>query len=120
MMGDFASLAASRDATTVEDDVTLIAGMANSFSCAYLKSFRTSSPLVGLGHSTTRWKFVQDNAALASEDVGGTHFEILVAKGRRLRGNCKYVEDGTMMMGQGGVITTGRIGKDRLSITCGG
>lgn len=45
MMGDLESLAASRDATTVEDEVTLMAGMAKFFSWAYLKSLRTSSPL---------------------------------------------------------------------------
>ena len=45
MMGDFASLAASSDALTVEEDVTLMAGIAKFFCCAYLKSLRTSSPL---------------------------------------------------------------------------
>lgn len=32
MIGDFESRAASSAATTVEDEVTLMAGMANSFS----------------------------------------------------------------------------------------
>lgn len=44
MMGDFASRAASRQATTVEEEVTFTAGMANSCSRAYLKRARTSSP----------------------------------------------------------------------------
>lgn len=61
MMGAFLSLAASSDATTVEEEVTFwnrvssfpvlivnyertMAGMANSLSCAYLNSFSTSSP----------------------------------------------------------------------------
>lgn len=46
MIGDFESLAASSEATTVEEDVTLMAGMAKPFCCAYLKSLRTSSPLL--------------------------------------------------------------------------
>ena len=37
MMGDLASRAASRDATTVEEEVTLIAGMAYPSDCACLK-----------------------------------------------------------------------------------
>ena len=45
MMGDLESLAASRDETTVEEEVTLMAGMANFFSWQYLKSVCTSSPL---------------------------------------------------------------------------
>lgn len=61
MMGAFLSLAASSDATTVEEEVTFcidvsdssilladhqrtMAGIAKFFSCAYLKSFSTSSP----------------------------------------------------------------------------
>lgn len=48
MIGDFESLAASSEATTVEEDVTLMAGMAKPFCCAYLKSLRTSSPLLQL------------------------------------------------------------------------
>lgn len=44
MTGDLASRAASRAATTVELEVTLMAGMANSCSLAYLKRARTSSP----------------------------------------------------------------------------
>ena len=46
MIGDFASLAASSDALTVEEEVTLIAGIAKPFCCANLKSLRTSSPLL--------------------------------------------------------------------------
>ena len=46
MTGDFASLAASSDALTVEEDVTLMAGIAKPFCCANLKSLRTSSPLL--------------------------------------------------------------------------
>ena len=38
MMGDLASLAASRAATAVDEDVTLMAGMAKLCSWAYLKS----------------------------------------------------------------------------------
>ena len=44
-MGDLASLAASSDETTVEEEVTLMAGMANFFSWQYLKRAYTSSPL---------------------------------------------------------------------------
>jgi hypothetical protein len=39
MMGDLASLAASRAATTVDDEVTLIAGRAKAFLRAYWKSY---------------------------------------------------------------------------------
>ena len=45
MIGALASRAASRVATTVLEEVTLTAGMANPFSRAYVKSFRTSSPV---------------------------------------------------------------------------
>jgi hypothetical protein len=44
-MGDLESRAASSEATTVELLVTFVAGMANCFSFAYLKSLRTSSPV---------------------------------------------------------------------------
>jgi hypothetical protein len=56
MMGEFASRAASRAATTLEEEITLMAGMANSFSWAYLKSLRTSSPLAVLDDGTTEGK----------------------------------------------------------------
>ena len=46
IIGAFASRAASRAATAVEDEVTLMAGMAKTFSWAYLKSFLTSSTLL--------------------------------------------------------------------------
>lgn len=44
MMGDLASRAPSRAETTVELEVTLMAGMANWCSRAYLKRASTSSP----------------------------------------------------------------------------
>lgn len=46
MIGALASRAASRAATTVEEEVTLIAGIAYLFSCAWLKRARTSSPTI--------------------------------------------------------------------------
>ena len=46
MRGDFLSRAASRDATTVDEEVTLMAGMANCFSCAKSNRALTSSPTI--------------------------------------------------------------------------
>jgi len=66
MTGDFASLAASSAAIAVGDEVTLIAGIAKPFCCAYRKSFRTSSPLLRLSSWIDgRWKYVHDNTGLS-------------------------------------------------------
>lgn len=71
MMGDLASRAASREATTVEEEVTLMAGMANFFSWAYLKRARTSSPTMTPDlRERTDWAI-----------VGGCVVDIGVSKG---------------------------------------
>lgn len=79
MIGAFESRAASSDATTVDDEVTLMAGMAKSFSWQYLKSFRTSSPLRSVSNFDA-WKagrvYVHDNAGLSRENFRNAHCEI--------------------------------------------
>jgi hypothetical protein len=58
-MGDLASRAASSEATTVDELVTLMAGMANFFSWAYLKRARTSSPtMTPVLRERTDWAMV--------------------------------------------------------------
>jgi hypothetical protein len=75
MIGAFASRAASSAATAVEEEVTLMAGIANFLSFAYLKRFNTSSPLrlirLNIQNSEV---YIHDNTSLSPQDFSSTHF----------------------------------------------
>lgn len=81
-MGELAFLAASRTAITVDDEVTLTAGIAKPFSWANLKIRRTSSPLSSISCELEENRScptgnLHDNASLSTEYFRSAHLCVL-------------------------------------------